>query len=170
VIMENQIVPPAQGGSPDGGMKDAADRRRDWVKILAKANPAALQRLADTLGEWPGYSILRGPEAGLVMVRGRAGGTGAAFNLGEMTVTRCSVRLDDGTVGHAYVKGREAAHCQTAALLDALLQQPDRHEALWTNVIAPLAHDAAERRQLAARKTAATKVDFFTMSTGQPQS
>ena len=32
------------------------------------------------------------------MVRGRVGGTGAPFNLGEMSVTRCSVRLADGSL------------------------------------------------------------------------
>ncbi len=33
------------------------------------------------------------PRPGMTLVRGRMGGTGSPFNLGEMTVTRCVVRL-----------------------------------------------------------------------------
>ncbi len=71
-------------------------------------------------------SVLRGPEAGLVMVRGRTGGGGAPFNLGEMTTTRCTVRTDAGFVGHAYVAGRDERLAEVAALADALLQDPER--------------------------------------------
>ena len=70
------------------------------------------------------YRVLRGPEAGLVMVRGRAGGGGAPFNLGEMTATRCTVRTEAGFVGHAYVAGRNERQAELAALADALLQDP----------------------------------------------
>jgi alpha-D-ribose 1-methylphosphonate 5-triphosphate synthase subunit PhnG len=113
----------------------------------------------------PEYRRLRGPEAGLVMLRGRAGGEGAPFNLGEITVTRCSVRTTDGLTGHAYVTGRDARQAELAALLDALLQDPARHDALQAKVIAPLARAQAERRAATARKAAATRVNFFTMAT-----
>jgi alpha-D-ribose 1-methylphosphonate 5-triphosphate synthase subunit PhnG len=140
-------------------------RRQRWVGLLAKADGATLRRLVDDWGAAPDYERLRGPEIGLVMLRGRAGGTGAAFNCGEMTVTRCSVRLPDGTLGHAYVGGRDPGHCETAAWLDALLQTPAHQGALLAEVIEPLARAADERRTLAARKAAATRVEFFTMAT-----
>jgi alpha-D-ribose 1-methylphosphonate 5-triphosphate synthase subunit PhnG len=97
------------------------------------------------------------------MIRGRTGATGAPFNLGEMTVTRCAVRLEDGTVGHAYVSGRDPDKARTAALLDALLlrgQDAGRIDAL---VLTPLEQAELERRQSQAAKSAATKVEFFTM-------
>lgn len=140
-------------------------RRKRWVEVLAKAEGATLRRLVNGWGQDPEYEVLRGPEVGLVMVRGRAGGTGAAFNLGEMTATRCTVRLANGTLGHAYVRGRDRAHCELAAWLDALLQDPAAHDALEAGVIAPLERDAAERKELSARKVAATRVEFFTMAT-----
>jgi alpha-D-ribose 1-methylphosphonate 5-triphosphate synthase subunit PhnG len=143
-------------------------QRAHWVGVLAKADGAALRSLMDGLAAQPDYAVLRGPEVGLVMVQGRAGGTGMAFNLGEMTVTRCSVRAADGTVGHAVVRGRDPRHAEAAAWLDALLQVPTRREALLSAVIVPLAQEAAARRDLAARKAAATRVDFFTMATEQP--
>ncbi len=146
---------------------ESAVRRSRWVGLLAKADRASLLRLVGEWGQAPAYERLRGPEVGLVMLRGRAGGTGAAFNLGEMTVTRCSVRLADGTLGHAYIGGRDPEHCETAAWLDALLQTPAHHAALFSSVVEPLAREAAEQRALAARKTAATRVEFFTMATGQ---
>ena len=142
------------------------DLRKDWMGVLAKADAARLAALLDGLGPRPGFSWLRTPEIGAVMVRGRAGGTGAPFNLGEMTVTRCALRLDDGRVGHAYIPGRDKAHAETAAICDALLQGAEGPR-LQAEVIAPLKAEAdAARRQEAARAEA-TKVDFFTMVRGE---
>ncbi|MGJ3647893.1 phosphonate C-P lyase system protein PhnG [Sphingomonas sp. GlSt437] len=150
--------------TPSSADKALIARRQRWVSVLAKTDPASLQQLVEAFGLAPTYERLRGPETGLIMLQGRAGGTGAAFNLGEMTVTRCSVRLSDGTLGHSYVRGSDVAHSEVAAWLDALLQSPIHHEALSAAIIEPLAREADERRALAARKTAATRVDFFTLA------
>jgi len=139
--------------------------RRHWMSVLARAGAGEIAALLAALPALPGHVRLRGPEAGLVMLRGRAGGGGAAFNLGEMTVMRCTVRLADGPVGHAYVTGRDAAQAELAALLDAALQDPARHDALQAAVIAPLAARQLAARDAAARRAAATKVNFFTMAT-----
>ncbi len=120
--------------------------------------------MLDACPPLPAWQILRGPESGLIMVRGRAGGGGAAFNLGEMTVTRCTVRTDEGQIGHAYVAGRDPEKAKFAALLDALLQQPDRTSLLWERVIAPLERRQSAQRNTAARKAAATRVQFFTLA------
>src|SRR4029077_6676311 len=98
--------------------------RRRWMSILAQAGSEELERAWSELSDRPRYRVLRGPEIGLVMVRGRAGGTGARFTLGELTVARCTVELDDGTIGHAYVRGRHLRHAELAAALDAMLQTP----------------------------------------------
>jgi alpha-D-ribose 1-methylphosphonate 5-triphosphate synthase subunit PhnG len=137
------------------------------MSALAQADPAAVEAVWAGLEARPGYRLLRAPETGLVMVRGRAGGTGAPFNLGEMTVTRCSVELGDGRVGHAYVAGRHSRHAETAAVLDAMLQDPAERAALETAVVEPLVA-AREARQCAARARAdATRVEFFTMVRGE---
>jgi alpha-D-ribose 1-methylphosphonate 5-triphosphate synthase subunit PhnG len=103
----------------------------------------------------------------MTMVRGRAGGSGQAFNLGEMTVTRCALRLDGDILGVAYVRGRDHRHCELAALFDAMLQDPERRDEIKREVIRPLARTRDERRREVERKTAATRVDFFTMATGR---
>ncbi len=138
--------------------------RRRWMSILARAAAEDIAARLDPLPGLPAHRRLRGPETGLVMVRGRTGGDGAPFNLGEMTVTRCAVRLADGTVGHGYVAGRDARQAELAALLDALMQDPARAPALEAAVIAPLERAQAERREAQARKAAATRVEFFTMT------
>jgi alpha-D-ribose 1-methylphosphonate 5-triphosphate synthase subunit PhnG len=97
------------------------------------------------------------------MVRGRTGGGGAAFNLGEMTTTRCTVRTEAGFVGHAYVAGRDERLAEVAALADALLQDPVRQAALLERVIEPLAVAQQTRRDAVAAKAAATRVQFFAM-------
>lgn len=139
--------------------------RKGWMSLLAKAPP---DRLAALMPDLPQHDLLRMPECGAVMVRGRAGGTGAAFNLGEMTVTRCSVRLECGTVGHAWVQGRDKAHARRAAIGDALLQTPKAQE-VQASVLETLAAEAAAHRAARAGKAAGTKVEFFTMVRGEDQ-
>lgn len=99
------------------------------------------------------------------MVRGRIGGGGTPFNLGEMTVTRCTVRTERGLVGHAYVTGRDARQAELAALADALLQDPDWTGQVERAVIAPLAAAQSAARADLSAKAAATKVRFFAMQT-----
>jgi len=140
------------------------DRRR-WMAILARAPAERLEALLDAVGERPAYTVLRGPEGGLVMVRGRIGGGGASFNLGEMTVTRCAVCVGPGLIGHAYVAGREPRRAELAALVDALMQDPERAEALEARVIALLEQEQATRQAERAGKAAATRVQFFAMQT-----
>lgn len=144
----------------------AQAERRGWMSVLAKAPTADLARLWAAVDAVPAFDWLRAPETGGVMVRGRAGGTGAPFNLGEMTVTRCSLQLAGGEVGHAYVQGRDRAKAQTAALVDALMQTA-RAEEMRRLVIAPLETAMTGAKQARAARAAATKVDFFTMVRGE---
>ena len=133
---------------------------------LAQAKPAALAKAVGALGALPDFTWMRRPEAGGVMVPGRMGGTGAAFNLGEITVTRCALKLASGEVGHAYVQGRDKAHAGRAALCDALMQT-GRADEVKRLVLAPLDAARAEARRARAARAAATKVEFFTLVRGE---
>lgn len=139
--------------------------RRRWMAVLARAGADAISARLDGCSPLPRYTRLRGPESGLVMVRGRAGGSGAPFNLGEMTVTRCSIRTDEGVVGHAYLAGRNGRQAELAAVVDAMMQDPERAPWLEEAVIAPLEADQRLHRDERARKAAATRVQFFAMQT-----
>jgi len=133
------------------------------MAVLARATADELATAAH--GRLPPFTRLRGPEAGLVMLRGRAGGTGAPFNLGEATVTRSTVRTADGQVGHAYCLGRDLQQAELAAALDAALQDPTRSQELDAAVIQPLAAAQAARHETLSRRAAATQVQFFTLAT-----
>lgn len=139
--------------------------RKAWMSLLAKSPPPDLLALWDGAGA-PAFTWLRAPEIGAAMVRGRAGGTGAPFNLGEVTVTRCSLQLGDGTVGHAYVQGRDKSHAERAALIDALMQT-DAAARIDSEVLDPLRRSLTRRAETRAAKAAATKVEFFTMVRGE---
>jgi len=144
-------------------VEPAGDERRRWMSILAKAQPAELANAWDALPERPGFSALRAPENGLVLVRGRMGGSGDAFNMGEMTVTRAVVRLGGGETGVAYVAGRDRQHAELAAAIDAMMQSDALRPVAEREIVDPLARAQDARRLTSARKAAATKVDFFTM-------
>lgn len=170
--MSNHIASASEDKSGPGGGESQKTARGAWMSILAKADPAELNRAWDALEDKPKWRWLRKPETGLVMVRGRAGGTGAAFNLGEMTVTRCALVTEDegegpGFTGQGYLAGRDRRHAELAALFDALLQDPGRHALLEDSLLKPLADGLAARRRRASAKSAATKVDFFTLVRGE---
>jgi alpha-D-ribose 1-methylphosphonate 5-triphosphate synthase subunit PhnG len=138
--------------------------RKAALDALAAAPSRSLAELWDRWADKPTYSRLRGPEVGLVMVRGRAGGGGAPFNLGEATVSRASVRIASGEVGHGYNLGRDLAKAEVIAVIDALWQRdPARVEA---EIISPLQGLAAAAEQKRRDEAAATRVDFFTMVRG----
>ncbi len=137
--------------------------RRAWLSVLAKAAPKDVFAAWEAIAELPGYGTLRAPEIGMVLVRGRMGGSGDAFNLGEMTLTRAAVRLDTGETGVGYVSGRNRRHAEIAAAVDAMMQLPALRPLVEGAVVARLARAQQSRRDAAARKAAATKVDFFTM-------
>ena len=148
---------------PDG----AVSERKAAMALLARATAEELSQCWDGWDDKPQVETLRGPETGLVMVRGRIGGGGAPFNLGEATVSRATVRLEGGTVGHAYALGRQGEKVRLAAVFDALWQQPDLRRAVEEVVLAPVARRLEDERTLKHAETAATKVDFFTMVRGE---
>ncbi len=112
------------------------------------------------------FRWLRAPEIGSTMIRGRAGATGAPFNLGEITVTRCALTLESGEVGHAYIQGRRKADAEAAALVDALMQGKAAN-AIRAQVLDPLETEFRSAKAARAAKAAATKVEFFTMVRGE---
>jgi alpha-D-ribose 1-methylphosphonate 5-triphosphate synthase subunit PhnG len=140
--------------------------RPEWMALLARAPVSILEA---ALVEHTARSLqwLRRPETGLYMVQGRAGGTGERFNLGEMTVTRCALRAtphEGAPVGVAYVRGRNHRQAQLAALADALLQDPQTHEALDRDLLMPLRQHLAKAQAGRAARAQSTKVDFFTVA------
>lgn len=145
-------------------MFEAPFTRPAWLSLLARASAPVLTHLLADAPPLPGFSRLRGPEIGMSMVRGRAGGGGAAFNLGEMTMARCSVRDEAGRVGHGYAAGRDGAQVELIARLDAALQDEARYPALEAAVLRPLAQAEQARRAEIAAKAAATDVQFFTLA------
>lgn len=141
--------------------------RKRMLDAFAACDAALLSERYGALGDLPAATPVRGPEIGMVMLRGRAGGGGAPFNLGEATVTRASVKLAGGEVGHAVILGRDKNKAHMVAHLDALAQNSAWAERIEQDVVTPaLAWRDAERRKQ-AEETEATRVDFFTMVRGE---
>ncbi|MBT9289772.1 phosphonate C-P lyase system protein PhnG [Hyphomicrobiaceae bacterium 22] len=136
------------------------------MAAFAAATPAELAVAldADAIAQ---ARDLRPAAAGLVMVRGRIGGDGPAFNLGEATVARASVRLDGGRTGHAYRLGRDTDAARLAAIADALWQDPARRPAIEAALVTAVEARLAAADEAASRRAAATRVDFFTMVRGE---
>ncbi|HEX2889353.1 phosphonate C-P lyase system protein PhnG [Vineibacter terrae] len=145
---------------------DIASRKRR-LAALARTDRDALEGALRRITPVPRYDVVKPAETGLVMVRGRAGGTGAPFNLGEMTVTRCVVRGEDGALGVGYIAGRDRRKAELVAVFDALLQDPARAQALEDDVIAPAEQRRQAQRDRTLARAAATRVDFFTVVRGE---
>lgn len=141
--------------------------RKKRMAVLARCSARRLEELWAGLAFNPAYKLLRGPESGLVMLRGRIGGTGEAFNIGEATVTRASVKLEDGSVGHAMALGRDQTKVRVAAIVDALCHNPEAAALIDAEMIAPIERELDDADEKRRQETAATRVDFFTMVRGE---
>jgi alpha-D-ribose 1-methylphosphonate 5-triphosphate synthase subunit PhnG len=141
-------------------------RRKGAMAVLAHSAGEAIAACLKAVAV-PAYENLREAESGLVMVRGRIGGDGAPFNLGEATVSRAAVRLATGEVGIGYTLGRDRDKARLIALCDALVQSNEFAAVVEAKVIAPLRAARSASQQQRAAQAAATKVDFYTMVRGE---
>lgn len=141
-------------------------QRKATMAVLAHSDAAEIARRLEPIAV-PAYENLREPENGLVMLRGRIGGDGAPFNLGEATVSRAAVRLATGEVGFGYTLGRDRQKAQMIALCDALVQSNEFSGAVEENVLTPLRAAMIAERDRKAAETAATRVEFYTMVRGE---
>ncbi|NEG63934.1 phosphonate C-P lyase system protein PhnG [Pantoea agglomerans] len=146
-------------------MEQQTDRQR-WLSVLAHSSAALLETHWQALNLQPAFTLIRPAEIGLTRLQARMGATGKRFVMGDATVTRAVVQLSDGTLGYSYLLGRDKAHAERCALLDALLQQPETRQLLEEKIITPLAAWRDEQRQLRTREIASSKVDFFTLVRG----
>lgn len=146
--------------------QDLTEQRQAAMSILAGATQKELDGALERFAPLPPVKDLRPPESGLTMVRGRIGGDGAPFNLGEATVTRAAVRIGNGPTGVAYLLGRDPKRARSAAILDALWQDPALRATL-EDALRPIRARIAADEAAEAERTKATKVDFFTMVRGE---
>ena len=153
--------------SPKAAAKrpDTPSPRKAAADLMARAHPDELKTTLETIAASETVTRLKGPETGLVMLRGRIGG-GAVFNLGEATMSRASVRLFDGLVGHGHCLGTDRTKAEMIAILDALFQRKGMEQRIETALLAPLRARIATENEKQKQETAATRVDFFTMVRG----
>jgi len=140
--------------------------RQHWMGILARATGNDVAALLARIEPQPSYELIKRPETGTLMLEGRAGGAGQRFNMGEATMTRCVIRLSDGTMGFSYALGRDRKKAEQSAVLDAVLQSNESEAAMLHDGINAMAQSQSEQRDQASRKAAATKVNFFTLVRG----
>jgi alpha-D-ribose 1-methylphosphonate 5-triphosphate synthase subunit PhnG len=151
---------------PDPGRtQDITTARKQIMDMLAKATMTELEDAFATIAPAPAIAPVRGPETGMIMVRGRIGAGGAPFNLGEATVSRATIRLSTGEIGHGQTLGGNRMKARLIAVFDALAQRPE-HAPLVGSLVASVAQRVATEDRLLGEETAATRVDFFTMVRG----
>lgn len=148
-------------------MNQAQKNRQRRMAVLAQADTKRLAKLWGALKIDPEFSVLRAPETGIIGLRGRIGGGGDAFNFGEATITRATIKLASGAIGHAYALGQDHTKAKLSAIVDALAQDEDWVQRIEENIIAPLEAEITAGDKERASQTAATKVDFFTMVRGE---
>jgi alpha-D-ribose 1-methylphosphonate 5-triphosphate synthase subunit PhnG len=153
-------------GEGEGHEDRKVAQRKAAMAVLAHATAVEIAAHLDAI-ELPSHELLREAENGLVMVRGRIGGDGAPFNIGDATVSRAAVRLASGEVGFGYTLGRDADKARMIALCDALVQSAEFAGSVEASVIAPLRIAMLARRNRRAAEAAATRVDFYTMVRGE---
>lgn len=141
-------------------------KRQHAMRIFSQTDAATLEQHYEQHGASANWKFVRKPETGLVMARGRIGGGGKPFNLGEVTVTRAAVMLESGETGHAYCLGRDQKKAAIIAVFDAALQSPQLSKAIENDVLGACEKELQQKADQKRKEAAATKVDFFTMTRG----
>jgi len=142
-------------------------QRRALMSFCAQATEDELHAAVTALAPLPDVRDARPVSTGLVMLRGRIGGDGGAFNLGEATVTRAAIVLATGETGFSYILGRAPAKARLAAIIDALGQNPAWAARLEAAFVVPVMARVDAERATARAQTEATKVNFFTLVRGE---
>lgn len=164
-----QVSAPETGEGTETGERVATGDRQRWMRILALAETEVLDAAWRHWEPKPEVQPVRGPESGLVMVRGRADATGAKFNLGEATVARATVRLHGAplaadVVGSSYILGTDLDHALLAAIFDGLLLDDALSDRVVAEVVRPLAQALGEADAADHAEARSTVVDFFTVA------
>jgi alpha-D-ribose 1-methylphosphonate 5-triphosphate synthase subunit PhnG len=158
----------SNAATADRPAKDAnTEARRRAMAVIARARADELAPTIAVVAQARAARDLKPVETGLVMLRGRIGGDGAPFNLGEATVTRAIIELDTGERGFAHILGRDHKRARLAALADALWQREETRGAIETAILEPVAARLATETAKTRAETAATRVDFFTLVRGE---
>lgn len=140
--------------------------RQERMRLLVLASVGRLEAGLPAITS-PDCEVVRGPETGLVMIRGRVSNTGDALNMDEVLATRCVVPLKNGYLGYAWILGEDARRAELTTLHDALWQRGDYAEPLDRGLLPAL---EAERARWVQEDTAAvepTRVDFSTLVRGE---
>lgn len=147
--------------------RTAVSCRQHWMSVLANAPFSTLSEYWQQMKLDPQCEVVRQPEIGVARLQGKVGNTGERFNFADTTITRAVVRLSDGTLGYAYLRGRSKQHALLSAMIDALLQQKSYTDLLLKQIIDPLFDLQQQSRQQVAEQAAESKVDFFTVVRGE---
>lgn len=148
------------------GNSDKNEQRKEWISLLGSADPDWLEQQKNSLGLTPAPDFMVRPETGMIMMQARQDRAGPRFNLGEVTVSRCILKVD-GIMGYAMVMGADLRHAELAALFDAFLQMHEPGQKLWESIIPTLRQRQQERREKESRDAHLSKVEFFTMKRGE---
>lgn len=141
--------------------------RKRYLAILARSSAAELEEARLLLGDLPAVHYVRPAEVGMAMLRGRIGGTGDAFNLGEATVTRCALRVGGAPLGVGYTLGRERRKAELIAMFDSLLQGGEQSALIQREVISVYGAKQSARADASRQAAATSKVEFFTFVRGE---
>jgi alpha-D-ribose 1-methylphosphonate 5-triphosphate synthase subunit PhnG len=145
------------------------EQRQRWMSALAQAPIDVLEFVWHEIEGTVSYRFIEKPAVSTVTVRVRGVGAGWGLALGEMRVSRCSVQLPQGTIGHGYVAGRDLRHAELAAVFDALLQDPSRRPFLETRLIGPMLRAAGSSVTAGAAPESAARAQLFTVTCGEPE-
>ena len=140
------------------------EARRDWLATLVRV-PASEVIAASNEFDFS-VVILKGPEVGLLMINGRIHSTGRPFHLGEVSLTKCVLKDDQGLLGYGHIIGRNKQQAKAIALFDLALQRNDSAEAALVRLNA-WKEDVAEIDAMESEAVEETRVDFLTMVRGE---
>ena len=147
----------------DAHPKPCKKERREWIRLLANAGLSDLEDARRQLENPVAYKYIVRPETGLLMVQAKADGSHNRFHLGEVSVTKCVLEIEDRYLGYGMVTGSNRDHAELAAMFDGLLQHPDYHDDLKRQLLDKLEKQQRRAARDMEQEAERTRVEFFTL-------
>ncbi len=112
--------------------------------------------------------ILKQAQTGLIMMRIKDSASSEVFNIGEVLVTDCTVRVGD-KLGYGAVLGNQANRAEASAIIDAFFNLEDQSMIGVKNIIESGIMEQAEKlrieKNIEFERISRSRVDFATMTT-----
>ena len=136
--------------------------KKEIFEIIMQSDSTKINELAKEIEKKYTVETVKKCEQGLLMFRAKESVENLCFNVGEILVTTCEVKIEK-FLGYAMILGMDQLRCYSSAVLMALLETDFCENAMIRELAVELKALIMEKYQEEKEIVSSTRVKFETM-------